>query len=133
MIYTSNYARKGNDPNAIAISVGLKEWNKHLPQLKQLAPTWDMVMGNLSHAEYTRQYIALLEEREFDPQKFLAMFDDNEDYFLLCYEPPSEFCHRRVLAEYIEQHTGVVIPEWKNPKEQEAAVQQEVVDELLQF
>lgn len=132
-VYTSNYARKGKDPNAIAISVGLKEWNNHLPQIKQLAPTWEMVMGELSPEEYTERYIALLEERNFDPKKFLEAFDEDQDYFLLCYEPPTQFCHRRVLAEYIRKHTGVIVPEWKNEKERKEEERQMTVDTLLDF
>lgn len=31
----------------------------------------------------------------------------------LCHEPVNEFCHRRVLADYIELQTGVYIPEVK--------------------
>ncbi len=30
---------------------------------------------------------------------------------LLCHEPIDEFCHRRVLADYIELETGMYIPE----------------------
>ena len=30
---------------------------------------------------------------------------------LLCHEPVDEFCHRRLIADYIEIKTGVYIPE----------------------
>lgn len=30
---------------------------------------------------------------------------------LLCHEPVEEFCHRRLLADYIELKTGIYIPE----------------------
>ena len=35
------------------------------------------------------------------------------DIIFLCHEPISEFCHRRVLADYIKLQTGVYIPEVK--------------------
>lgn len=36
-------------------------------------------------------------------------FGDN--IILLCHEPVDEFCHRRLVADYIELKTGVYIPE----------------------
>jgi len=30
---------------------------------------------------------------------------------LLCHEPIDEFCHRRLIADYIELKTGIYIPE----------------------
>ena len=33
------------------------------------------------------------------------------DIVLLCYEPIEEFCHRRLVADYIELQTGMYIPE----------------------
>ncbi len=34
-----------------------------------------------------------------------------ENIILLCHEPINEFCHRRLVADYIEQQTGIYIPE----------------------
>ncbi len=36
-------------------------------------------------------------------------FGDN--IILLCHEPLEEFCHRRLIADYIELKTGIYIPE----------------------
>lgn len=33
------------------------------------------------------------------------------DIILLCHEPVDEFCHRRLIADYIELKTGIYIPE----------------------
>ena len=30
---------------------------------------------------------------------------------MLCHEPIDEFCHRRIIADYIELETGIYIPE----------------------
>ena len=32
---------------------------------------------------------------------------------LLCHDPVDEFCHRRLIADYIELETGIYIPEVK--------------------
>ena len=34
-----------------------------------------------------------------------------ENIILLCHEPVDEFCHRRVVADYIKLETGIYIPE----------------------
>ena len=33
------------------------------------------------------------------------------DPILLCWERPGEFCHRRLVAEWIESETGLFVPE----------------------
>ena len=35
------------------------------------------------------------------------------DIILLCHEDEKEFCHRRIIADYIELKTGIYIPEIK--------------------
>lgn len=35
----------------------------------------------------------------------------NDNIILLCHEPIDEFCHRRLIADYIEIKTGIYIPE----------------------
>ena len=36
-------------------------------------------------------------------------FGDN--IILLCHEPEDEFCHRRLVADFIELNTGIYVPE----------------------
>lgn len=133
-IYTSNYARKGQDPNAIAISRKPPDWFMG-PTILDLAPTWQMVngikQGILDEHQYTEMYLDLLKQRRFDPHRFVKQL--KEPTFLLCYEKPTDFCHRRVLALWIEDQTGIVIPEWRNEKEETEHQQSKIVDSLLDF
>jgi len=135
-IYTSNYARHGNNPNAIAISLTVPEWYEGT-RLEYLAPKSDMVgkirkgSENYNQRKYTREYLDLLKGRNVQPQKLVDSLPDGT--ILLCYESPGDFCHRRLLADWIERHTGVVVPEWKNEKEKEAENQNKVVDSILDF
>lgn len=41
----------------------------------------------------------------------LAREARGRDIVLCCFEPPFEFCHRRVLAHYVESRWGYVIKE----------------------
>lgn len=135
-IYTSNYARHGNNPNAIAISLTIPEWYEG-NRLEYLAPKSDMVgkikksEANYNQRKYTREYLDLLKARNIKPEWLLEQLSDGA--ILLCYEKPGDFCHRRILADWIERHTGVVVPEWKNEKEKEAENQNKVVDSILDF
>lgn len=134
IIQTSNYARNGNNPNALAISYSCPKWytGKRLPEL---APTWYLVggykVGDIGEKEYVSIYLEILQDRKLTPEKILDIIPN--DSILLCYESPSDFCHRRVLAEWVTLKTGFVIPEWKNDKEVLEGEQQQIVDSLFDF
>lgn len=51
---------------------------------------------------YVSQYLPLMERRGA-ARKFLKRFADYERICLLCSEPTPEHCHRRLLAELIQQ------------------------------
>ena len=135
-IYTSNYARNGNNPNAIAISSIVPEWYEG-KRFSHLAPLRDMVgkvkknVENYDQRRYKRDYLDLLKARKIDPKWLVDTLPDGA--ILLCYESPGDFCHRRILAEWIEHHTGVKVPEWKNEKELQQEEQNKVVDSILDF
>jgi len=135
-IYTSNYARHANNPLAIGISLTVPDWYEGV-WLKSLAPGTDMVgkikkgSENYNQRKYTREYLDLLKARNIDPQNLIDSMPDGT--LLLCYESPGVFCHRRVLADWVERHTGFVIEEWKNENEIERDQQNKVVDSILNF
>lgn len=136
-IYTSNYARQGSHPNAIAISRKPPDWFKgeHMPEF---APTWDMIMGlkegKIDHQQYTKMYFDLLINLRLDSNKIVGWLNSTPDpTFFLCYETPRDFCHRHLFSQWIQHRTGWWIPEWKNEKELEQERQGQVVDDLLGF
>lgn len=133
-IQTSNYARNGNNPNSIAISYSCPKWYTGR-QMVSLAPTWDLISGykggNVSEVDYTNIYLKTLQTRGLTPQSILEFVPN--DAILLCYESPSDFCHRRVLAEWIRLNTGIEIPEWKNKTELDKEEQHRVVDSFFNF
>ena len=137
-VQTSNYARNGSNPDAIGISCSVPQWftGNRLPLL---APEWSMVdsikRGLMTEKEYTMKYINLIKNRKNQEQLTAEMIYDilPENSILLCYESPGDFCHRRVLAEWIKLETGIEIPEWKSEKEIQEEVQEMVVDSLLDF
>lgn len=133
-IFTSNYARQGQNSQSYGISYSSPNWFTG-GRFRELAPEWWMVdaskKGELNNEEYARVYVELLTSRGLTPDSILSKLPDGA--ILLCYEAPNTFCHRRVLADWITQNTGVVIPEMLNQKEQVKQKQTELVDSLLEF
>lgn len=84
----------------------------------------------MDHNEYTRQYLQLLIDRKADPQEILDLPDGT---MLLCYETPTDFCHRHILADWVELKTGVHIPEWLNETEEKHSKQDALVDSLFEM
>ncbi len=131
MIYTSNYARQGNNPLALSISRKPPNWFIG-NQLLLVAPTWDIIMagktGKITHEQSTQLYLKLLQTRNIDPSIITNLPDGT---MLLCYESPTDFCHRHILADWVKNKTGIVIEEWRNENEQSTHNQQKLVDELF--
>lgn len=43
---------------------------------------------------------------------YLTLNFDSEDIALICYEKPSDFCHRHLVAEWLNQN-GFKCEEWR--------------------
>lgn len=107
MIATSYFASKlWRDKKAVAISQGIPKWFKGR-SYKALAPSWNLVRVK-DEDEYTRRYRQEALDR-LSPQKVLD--DLGKDAVLLCWEKPGDFCHRRLVAEWLEKAIGITVPE----------------------
>ena len=62
--------------------------------------------------EYIKSYYEL-RLKGLDAKELLKTLKEKFGYYiiLLCHEPVDEFCHRRLIADYIELETGIYIPE----------------------
>jgi len=59
--------------------------------------------GDITWEEYEERYLELLAEREVTRELDRTLF---ADAVLLCSEDTPERCHRRLAAEYLQQHWG---------------------------
>ncbi len=111
-MFTSYYAKHATDRNAVAISVKPPDWYCGVTY-PILAPSWELVRGiksgQMSEAEYTSEYLKLIKKRGASPYRTLA--DLGEQAILLCYEKPEDFCHRHIVALWIEQELKIEVPE----------------------
>ncbi len=104
---------------------GGNAWNYFGPAYKKLAPSlklytyWRDNPDKLSKEELINYYIQEYFRHRLENLDLNDLFQIFEERFgdkiiLLCHELPGEFCHRRVIAGYIELKTGLYIPEIGN-------------------
>ena len=77
-----------------------------MPVFDRLVPLYWML--RLKPRDYLREYRKLILEK-LKPE---TVAEKLNGYVLLCYEKPNEFCHRRIVAEWLEKGLGVAVPEW---------------------
>jgi hypothetical protein len=85
--------------------------------IPELAPHGDLFAIN-DRDEFTRRYRARLDQVGI--QALMARFEqiassaEDDRLVLLCFEDltrPGEWCHRRIAAEWLEEHAGIDVPE----------------------
>lgn len=109
---TSNFWISGKDPNAVSIAAGVPRGYKGR-QYKKLAPKYWLLMKYKKDGDQEFYIAHYYEEtlNKLDPQKVYNEL--GEDAILLCWEKPGEFCHRRLVAEWLEKSLGIPIFENK--------------------
>jgi hypothetical protein len=111
MIFTSNFKIAGHLPQAVAISRGIpRGWSGR--RYLSLAPPRNLVQM-ADPERFIRLYRAEILDR-LDARKVLHYLG-GDDFVLLCWEPPGEFCHRQVVAAWLKKELGLEVPEF-NPK-----------------
>ena len=83
------------------------------PGLQALAPSWKLVKAGLGQKDFIKAYRAEVLDKLDARQVLRDLGGDN--LVMLCWEPPGEFCHRRVAAAWLQRKLGVKVPEL-NPK-----------------
>jgi hypothetical protein len=105
MITTSNFAKSASDPDAVAVSQGVPRFYKGRRYMSLAPPRWLLKAKDpeLFDREYRKQLEAL------DAKQVAE--DLGPDAILLCWESFNVRCHRRLVAEWLEERLGIVVPE----------------------
>lgn len=103
----------------VSISRQIQKGAENIPQYPALFPSWDIIRlahdGNYDDASfraYRDRYYRMLDT--LDAQK---VYDDLSDAVIICYESPRDlasgrkYCHRRMVAGWLEEQLGIVVPE----------------------
>lgn len=115
-IYTSYFGngRKLNEAGIkiICVAIGRPRFLS-VPQMLNVCPTRYMVSGPCSREEYLRLYDQILAKQDaHQVVKQIEMLSGGSDVALCCYEKPSDFCHRHILAKWITDNTGIEVKEF---------------------
>lgn len=117
MIYTTYFAQLKNLPeNIIPISICGKapDWYKGL-QYKKLAPKYEFFMKWKENHD-NDYYIKCYNEQVLDKLNPIHVYHELQelanynDFALICYEKPEDFCHRHLVAEWLSGRFDV--EEW---------------------
>jgi len=119
MIYTGYYAKLKLYENAglmpISIAGKAPEFYKGF-QFKTFAPSWDIFSkwksGEINNFQYTERFREeILNKLDKEGiRRFLDSFET--DIILLCYEKSGDFCHRHIVADWIETEFGKKVEEY---------------------
>ena len=124
MIYTGYYSKIKEYVDSglalLSISRTKPEFAKSCIDIPQLFPSnkilWDYKKGKIDEMEYTSKYLNQLNELGVDRIiKMIQIFGDN--VVLLCWESPEKFCHRHILADYINKNSNINVEEFGKEKE----------------
>ncbi len=105
MITTSNFAKNAKHADAVAISQGVPRWYKGRRYLSLAPPSWLLQAKDpqLFDLEYRKQLDAL-------NAKHVAE-ELGPNAVMLCWESFNVRCHRRLVAEWLEERLGIVVAE----------------------
>lgn len=79
---------------------------------EKAVPDWAFIVkpykdGLITKEEYTERYLQQLDKFSENITGVARYFNESgKDYILLCYEKPDDFCHRHILADYINKIFG---------------------------
>lgn len=117
MIYTGNYANcKGDMCVSISGDKG-KDAGFVGRTCSKLAPArtfwkiWKSNIGKISEEENTKYYIHEYYTqvlKKLDPSKIAKELDNS---IMLCYEKGDQFCHRHLVAFWLEESIGIKVNE----------------------
>lgn len=111
IIATGNFANIKKYVGAGYLPVSIARFNRYFSgvTMKELAPHVDFMKSPES------EYIPLYEKRVLAQQDARQVVNRlaklGEKVVLLCYESEGEFCHRRLVADWIKRETGISVPE----------------------
>jgi len=85
---------------------------------RALAPTRDILQNENAQAAYRERFFAEVLDK-LDPQDVLVELEKRSQdglAVMMCFEKPpfheNNWCHRRMVAEFLERETGLVVEEW---------------------
>ena len=110
-IYTSYFSNGAKLAKAGIMMIGIAlyppKWFTGLSN-KYVSPSWDILHNSKSEEDYVQRFNSeILAHR--DPKAFLSAIEkmaNGKDVALCCFEKPDEFCHRHLVAKWLNEKLG---------------------------
>ncbi len=110
MIYTSNYFNKNlSGKTVIRISVSAPKGITYTDSWLTVAPDWNTLLkpykdGAIDNREYTKRYLKQLNDNKTKViNEYRIIKNKYKDAVLVCWCKKGNFCHRRILANWLEE------------------------------
>ena len=123
MIYTSYFANIKNLDNeniipiAICGAIPSKYYGKWY---RKLAPSWSIfsqykeLNDSIKYTQrYNKEILAKLDCNQVY-QDLYNLANESNNFAMICYEKPDDFCHRHLVANWFTNH-GIPCQEWIDP------------------
>lgn len=122
-IYTSYFSNGAKLAKAGIMMIGIAlyppKWFTGLSN-KYVSPSWDILHNSKSKEDYVQRFNSeILAHR--DPKAFFSAIEkmaNGKDVALCCFEKPDDFCHRHLVAKWLNEKLGLQVEEFgisKNP------------------
>ncbi|MFP4391409.1 MAG: DUF488 family protein [Desulfohalobiaceae bacterium] len=118
-LYTSCFALARKVPCPVSIARSEPAWFKnsqHFLTYKRLAPSWRLIQkskqGKITWQEYQTEYHQEVLDT-LNPQLVLQELSQafGQELTLMCWEKNDSFCHRRLVARWLNSTCDLEIPE----------------------
>lgn len=108
---TSYFSKSGKDENAVAISQKVPPgYNGRT--YKKLAPPWELVRKYKSGSVEEKMFEQMYRKEVLNKLDSAQVVKDlGADAVLLCWEGSDKFCHRRIVAMWLEEELGIDVKE----------------------
>lgn len=122
MIKTSYFAKMKNIESQYLLCI-----SRYKPNWVECAIHWDVLAppkellneykdGSLDNTIFSEKYKKYLDNIDNNMLSLIcevikALFEDTETYYLCCYEKSRDFCHRHILAEFLNNRLNIKIKE----------------------
>jgi hypothetical protein len=100
------------NPLSVAICVTPPKWAPNLRIYSKLAPPEYLLFqyrnGYITDDQYTDVYCTEVLDKLNAQEVYNELGDDA---ILLCWESPDKYCHRHIVAKWLESELGIIIKE----------------------
>lgn len=111
MIYTSYFAKSGSNPAAISIAGKTPDWFFGQRYSKLAPKAWFFKIYKETGDQ--EQYIQHYYEEVLSKLNPADVIKELDGKIMCCYEKPTDFCHRFVVADWMNHFCGIDVKELK--------------------